>query len=156
MPSRFICRHTLSAPQTCQFTCQTRPQDILDEFVIPPGSLATQRWIALLGRVAPVTRWNNLQDLADRLDPIHIPILVDVTLSVPDGTGYPPKRTSKNVNRANHHSFPSVLRKCVTIRAHPALNSRIRNPCNRKGTQMRNESYYQNHVNVLFHMTLKG
>jgi hypothetical protein len=56
------------------------PLDVWDECVIVLGSGTPQGRIAHLGCVAPVTRRGNLQDLADRLDPVRIPVAVDVCL----------------------------------------------------------------------------
>jgi hypothetical protein len=40
----------------------------------PLGACTAQFWVALTGRIAPVARRGNLQDLADRLDPIRVPV----------------------------------------------------------------------------------
>lgn len=48
------------------------------QHIIALGSGATQFRIAPPSSVAPVCRWGNLQYLADWLDPVGIPVLVDV------------------------------------------------------------------------------
>src|SRR5690606_21358082 len=52
--------------------------DMGHQEVIPLGSFAAQLRIALTGRMAPVSRRGNLQYFADRLDPVSIPMLIDI------------------------------------------------------------------------------
>jgi hypothetical protein len=56
------------------------PLNVWDQSVIMVGSCTAQGWVAHLGCVAPVTRRGNLQNLADRLDPVRMPVAVDVCL----------------------------------------------------------------------------
>jgi hypothetical protein len=61
------------------------PPDLVDvgcQLLIMRGPLGTQGGVAHAGRVTSVTRRGNLQDLADRLDPVHIPMAVDVGLQL--------------------------------------------------------------------------
>jgi len=46
------------------------------------GPVTAQCRLAHLGSVTPVTRRGNLQNLADRLDPIGIAVLVNVRLQL--------------------------------------------------------------------------
>jgi len=45
------------------------PLDVINQDSTAPGSLRHERRVAHPRRVAPVARWDNLQRLADRLDP---------------------------------------------------------------------------------------
>jgi hypothetical protein len=58
------------------------PMDLRDKFVILLGPVTAQCWFAYLGCMAPVTRRGDLQNLANRLDPIGIAVLVDVRLQL--------------------------------------------------------------------------
>ena len=58
------------------------PLDLRDKFVIVLGPVTAQYRLAHLGSMTPVTRRGNLQNLADRLDPIGIAVLVDVRLQL--------------------------------------------------------------------------
>src|SRR5690606_14336445 len=54
------------------------PLNVRNQPVIALGPRAAQFRVALPGGMAPVGGWGNLQHVADRLDPMGIPVLVDV------------------------------------------------------------------------------
>ena len=55
------------------------PLNLQQEHRVPLRSGTAQRLVPLLCRMTPVTRWGNLQDSADRLDPEAVPVLIGET-----------------------------------------------------------------------------
>src|SRR5690606_25078612 len=47
------------------------------QLLVTFGSGTAQLWAALARGIVPITRWGNLQHLADRLDPIGVAVMVN-------------------------------------------------------------------------------
>ena len=56
--------------------------NVWNQGVITVGSFTAHRRVSRLGCAASVTRWGNLQDLADRIDLVHITMTVDIRLQL--------------------------------------------------------------------------
>src|SRR5690606_28484711 len=52
--------------------------NLCHQTLVALAACAAQFWPSLAGGVMPICRWGNLQHLADRLDPVDVPVPVDI------------------------------------------------------------------------------